>query len=49
MDPGFYTTNWLFMGKCYMQLGRKEEARLWLTKAAEYKSEIADDVEVSDM
>ncbi len=34
------------MGKCYLQLGRKEEARLWLTKAAEHKSEVADDLEV---
>ena len=47
MDPGFYCPNWLYLGKCHLQLGHKEEARHWLGKAAEYRSELAEDREVS--
>lgn len=45
-DPGFYVPNWLFLGKCHMQLGHKEEAQRWLTKASEYPSELPEIVEV---
>ena len=46
VQPGFYSPNWLFLGKCHMNLGNREKAREWLKKAAEYQSELADDIEV---
>ena len=46
VDPGFYVPNWLFIGKCHMQLGHKEEAKEWLKKAADYPSELPEIVEV---
>ena len=49
VNPGFYCSNWLFIGKCYLNLGKKDEARVWLEKAAGYKNEVlmGDDNEVS--
>lgn len=43
-EPGFYSTNWLFIGKCHLQLGRVQEGGEWLKKAAAHKSEVAEDV-----
>lgn len=47
VDPGFYCPNWLYLGKCYLQLGRREEARQWLGRIAGHHSELAEDREVS--
>ena len=47
VDPGFYCPNWLYLGKCHLQLGHREEARRWLEKAAEHRSDLAEDREVS--
>ena len=46
VDPGFYVPNWLYLGKCHMQLGHKEEAREWLKKAADHQGDVPDDKEV---
>lgn len=45
-QPGFYSTNWLYLGKCHLQLGRVQEGSKWLRKAADYQSEVGDAVEV---
>ena len=45
-EPGFYTTNWLFIGKSYLRLGKKAEAKEWLQKTADHISRTADDEEV---
>lgn len=39
--------NWLYIGKSLLQLGRVEEAGDWLRKAANYQSQLGDDIEVS--
>ena len=46
-EPGFYVPNWLYLGKCHMQLGHKEEAREWLKKAADHQGDVPDDKEVA--
>ena len=46
VQPGFYVSNWLFLGKVYVQLGKKAEAREWLSRAAGVKSEDPKDVVV---
>ncbi|CAI8015560.1 Regulator of microtubule dynamics protein 1 [Geodia barretti] len=33
-DPGFYMVNWLWIGKCHLALGKREEAEPWLEKTA---------------
>ena len=48
MEPGFYSTNWLFIGKCYLQLGQVTEGGAWLKKAAAYSSEVPEDLEAKD-
>ena len=45
-DPDFYVPNWLYLGKSYYQLGKKEDARKWLKKAAEHHGDVPDDKEV---
>jgi len=45
VDPAFYPTNWLYIGKSLLQLGRVEEAGVWLRKIANCQSTIGDDVE----
>lgn len=45
MEPGFYSTNWLFIGKCYLQLGKVQEGGAWLKKAAAYVSDVEEDKE----
>jgi len=47
VNPDFYAPNWLYLGKCHMQLGHKEEARKWLKKAADHQGDVPDDKEVS--
>ena len=32
VEPGFYSTNWLFLGKAYLKLGEKVKAKEWLQK-----------------
>ena len=46
VEPGFYPTNWLFIGKCHLQLGKVEEGSKWLIKIATYQSSVSDDIEV---
>ena len=46
VEPGFYPTNWLFIGKCHLQLGKVEEGSKWLIKIATHQSSISDDIEV---
>ena len=48
VNPGFYSSNWLYIGKCYLNLGKKEEAKEWLRKAVDYRSDVmmGDDLEV---
>ncbi|KAL5489617.1 hypothetical protein EMCRGX_G018732 [Ephydatia muelleri] len=45
VQPGFYVSNWLYLGKTYSQLGKKTDAKEWLSKAASVKSEDPKDVE----
>lgn len=45
VEPGFYSTNWLFIGKCYLQLGKVEEGGVWLKKAAAHVSEGQEDID----
>ncbi len=45
VEPGFYSTNWLFLGKCYLQLGKVEEGGTWLKKTALYVSDVEEDNE----
>ena len=46
VEPGFYPTNWLFIGKCHLQLGKVEEGSKWLIKIATHQSKVSDDIEV---
>jgi hypothetical protein len=46
VEPGFYPTNWLFIGKCHLQLGKVEEGSKWLIKIATHQSSVSDDIEV---
>ncbi|KAJ0022661.1 hypothetical protein NQD34_014795 [Periophthalmus magnuspinnatus] len=36
VDPNFYSMNLLMLGKTYLRMNNKEQAKLWLTKAKEY-------------
>lgn len=44
-EPGFYCTNWLYLGKTHLKLGHKEEARQWLQKTLEFQATQPDDEE----
>ena len=46
-SPGWYTGNWLFLGKTYYQLGKKTEAKEYLTKLLEAKPCNPEDTEAS--
>ena len=46
VEPGFYCSNWVFIGRCHYQLGNKKEAKEWLTKAAQFNGDGADEKEV---
>lgn len=43
--PGFYVANWTCIGKTYIQLGKKAEAREWLTKAKDFTTTDPEDLE----
>ena len=45
VDPGFYSTNLLYLGKTHLGMGQKEEARKWLTKTVQFDGPCAGDVE----
>ena len=45
VEPGFYSTNWLFLGKTYLRLGEKEKAREWLEKTVAFDGPCVGDVE----
>ena len=45
--PGFFKTNWLWLGKTYYQLSRRAEAREWLQKLLAANTNDPDDDEVS--
>ena len=45
MEPGFYSTNLLFLGKTYWRLGDKEKAKEWLEKTVAFDGPCAGDVE----
>lgn len=48
IEPGFYPTNWLFIGKCHLQLGKVEEGSKWLIKIATHQSSVSDDIEAKE-
>jgi len=45
VDPEFYSTNWLYIGKCYLQLGKVQEGSVWLKKTAAHQSDVEEDNE----
>ena len=45
-DPGFYMVNWLWIGKCHLALGKKEEAQQWLKKTVSYNATLEEELEV---
>ena len=48
VEPGFYSTNWLFIGKCHLQLGRVSEGGEWLKKVAAHPGEVVEDLEAKE-
>lgn len=47
-EPGFFMTNWLWLGKTLVKLRKKREAKVWLQKMAEAEVVSVDDKEVRD-
>lgn len=47
VKAGFFSHNWLFLGKTHYQLSNREEARRWLTKVVELEKEGPEHKEVS--
>jgi tetratricopeptide (TPR) repeat protein len=45
LEPEFYSTNLLFLGKTYWRLGDKEKAKEWLEKTVAFDGPCAGDVE----
>ena len=45
VDPGFYSTNWLFLGKTHLKLGEKAKAKEWLQKTVNFDGSFAGDEE----
>ncbi|KAJ3611398.1 hypothetical protein NHX12_021413, partial [Muraenolepis orangiensis] len=45
VEPGFYSKNLLMLGKTYLALKDLEKARLWLTKAKDYRPTTLEDKE----
>ena len=43
-EPNFYNQNLLYLGKTYLKLNRKEDARKVLKKASEYLAKNDDDI-----
>lgn len=48
-EPGFYSANWLYLGKVYHKLGQADKARHWLQKAADYDPKNQEDIEVNSV
>ena len=46
VDPGFYMVNWLWMGKCHLDLGHTQEAKTWLQRVVKYETTLEEEVEV---
>lgn len=46
VDPNFYSKNLLMLGKTFLKMNDKEQAKLWLTKAKEYPPLTHEDKEV---
>lgn len=46
VDPNFYSKNLLMLGKTYLKMNDKETAKLWLSKAQEFKPLTHEDQEV---
>ena len=49
VQPGFYTVNWLLLGKTLLALREREKAKQWLTMAAQLESVLIEDLEVCDI
>ena len=45
MDPGFYSSNWLYLGKTHLKLGEKAKAKEWLQKTVAFDGSFAGDEE----
>ena len=41
VEPGFYSTNWLFLGKAHLKLGEKEKAKEWLQRTVAFNGSSA--------
>jgi tetratricopeptide (TPR) repeat protein len=44
-DPGFYMVNWLWIGKCHLALGKREEAEPWLERTVSYETTLEEELE----
>ncbi len=49
VEEGFFSQNWLYIGKTYYSLKKKEEAKVWLQKAAGIAGDNQDDKEVGNI
>lgn len=38
--------NWLWIGKCHLGLGSKQEAKQWLEKTVSYETNLEEELEV---
>ena len=38
--------NWLWIGKCHLALGKREEAEPWLEKTVSYETTLEEELEV---
>ena len=47
VNSGFYVGTYVSLGKTYLKMKNKEDAKKWLTKAVNYKSENEKDDKVS--
>ena len=47
VSPNFYSTNLLYIAKCYYALGDKEKALHYATKTREYYMKTPDDIQAS--
>lgn len=45
-DPGFYMVNWLWIGKCHLALGHRQEAKPWLQRVVSYETSLEEELEV---
>eukprot|EP00127_Corallochytrium_limacisporum_P006232 Clim_evm8s222 gene=Clim_evmTU8s222 len=48
LEPGFYKKNQVMIGKCYLKMGKPEEAKPWLEKALKLPIVDADDQGAQD-